>query len=88
MSPARVRAPGTAELEVRGAGFRPDLQARLTRGGVGVTGVTLVRQRFVDPTLFRVVLRLERRVSPGACELGFDDPRGGSIAPLTLTVLP
>lgn len=88
VSPARVRAPGIVELEVRGTGLRPDLQARLTRGGVGVTGVTLVRQRFVDATFFRVVLRLDRRVSLGACELGFDDPGGGSIAPLTLTVLP
>jgi hypothetical protein len=51
-------------------------------------GVTLVRQKFVDSTLFLVVLRLERDARAGAFELGFDDPRGGTIAPLTLTVRP
>ena len=86
VSPSQVRAPGTFDLEVRGSGLRPDLQARVTRGGVGVTGVTLERQRFMDSTSFRVTIRIERRVSPGACDLGFDDPRGGNIAPLRLTV--
>jgi DNA-binding beta-propeller fold protein YncE len=86
--PTEVRAPGAVELQVRGAGLRPDLQARITRAGVGMPGVTLVRQKFVDSTLFLVVLRLERRAPAGAFELGFDDPRGGSIAPLKLTVRP
>jgi hypothetical protein len=73
---------------VRGTGLRPDLQARVTRGGVGIDGVQLVRQKFVDSTLFVIVLRLERRARAGAFQLGLDDPRGGSIAPLTLTVVP
>jgi DNA-binding beta-propeller fold protein YncE len=86
VSPARVRAPGIVELEVRGVGFRPELQARLTRAGVGVLGVSLVGQRFVGPTLFKVVLRLDRQVSPGPIEVGFDDPGGGHILPLRLEV--
>jgi DNA-binding beta-propeller fold protein YncE len=87
-SRTEVRAPGVVELEVRGTGLRPDLQARVTRGGVGIDGVQLVRQKFVDSTLFVIVLRLERRARAGAFQLGLDDPRGGSIAPLTLTVVP
>ena len=86
-SPAAVRAPGTVELEVRGTGLRSDLQARVTRGGVGIPGVSLVRQKFMGPTRFLVVLRLERRASLGAFDLGFDDPRGGSIVPLTLAIV-
>ena len=86
VSPSQVRAPGTFEVEVHGTGLRPDLQARLSRGGVGIPGVTLERQKFVDSTLFRVTIRLERRVSPGACELGFDDPRGGSVVPVGFAV--
>ena len=50
--------------------------------------MTLVRQKFVDSTLFLVVLRLERGAPAGAFELGFDDPRGGTLAPLKLTVRP
>ena len=88
MSRTKVRAPGIVELEVRGAGLRPDLQARVTRAGVGMAGVTLVRQKFVDSRLFLVVLRLERRAQGGAFELGFDDPRGGSISGLIVTVSP
>jgi hypothetical protein len=86
VSPSQLRAPGTFELEVRGSGLRPDLQARVSREGVGIPGVTLERQRFVDPTRFRVTIRLERRVSPGPCDLAFDDPRGGSLGPLHFTV--
>jgi len=87
VSPSRVRGPGTFELEVRGSGLRPDLQAHVSRGGVGVSGVALGRQRFVDPTLFRITIRLERQGSPGKCDIGFDDPRGGSIPPVSLTVI-
>jgi len=87
VSRTEVRAPGIVELEVRGAGLRADLQARVTRAGVGIAGVELVRQRFLGPTLFLVVLRLERRARAGAFDLGFDDPRGGSIAPLTVTLV-
>jgi len=86
-SRTEVRAPGVVELEVRGTGLRPDLQARVTRGGVGIDGVQLVRQKFVDSTLFVIVLRLERRARAGAFQLGLDDARGGSIAPLTLTLV-
>jgi len=87
LSRGDVRAPGIVELEVRGSGLRADLQARATRAGVGIDGVQLVRQRFVDSTLFLIVLRLERRARAGAFEVGFDDPRGGHIAPLTATIV-
>jgi hypothetical protein len=38
-------------------------------------------------TRFLVVLRLERRATLGAFDLGFDDPQGSSIAPLTLAIV-
>jgi hypothetical protein len=88
VSPSQVRAPGVVELEVRGSGLRSDLQARVSRVGGGVPGVALLRQKFVDPTTFRLTIRLERRASAGPCDVGFDDPRGGSIASLRFAVSP
>ncbi|HEX9187860.1 MAG TPA: hypothetical protein VGB87_12340, partial [Vicinamibacteria bacterium] len=86
VSPSQIRAPGVVELEVKGRGLRPDLQARVSRGGVGVPGLSLVRQRFVDATTFRVTIELQRRASPGACEVSFQDARGETIGPLIVTL--
>jgi hypothetical protein len=76
VSPPLVRRPSNALVDVHGAGFRPDHQARILRGGRPAPGVTVVRQRYVSPALLQVLLKLDSEASTGAYQLVVADGTG------------
>jgi hypothetical protein len=76
VSPPVVRRPSNALVDVHGAGFRPDHQARILRGGRPAPGVTVVRQRYVSPALLQVLLKLDSEASTGAYQLVVADGAG------------
>ena len=76
VAPRSLRSPSTGILDVHGQGFRPDLQARFLKGGGPAAGLTVLRQRYVRPTLVQVVVRVDSGVRAGAYGLALADAQG------------
>jgi hypothetical protein len=87
VSPFKLRASGPALLDVHGKGLRPDHQAVLLRGKAGVAGFTVTRQRYMNPTLIMVFVRMDG-VAPGKYSLALTDPTGILTNVLRLEVTP
>jgi hypothetical protein len=86
VSPLSVKRPGTTMLDVRGTGLRPDHQARILRVKDAPTGISVVRQKFVDATLVKVLVSLDDTVNPGVYGVALSDAQGTNTNTLSFTV--
>jgi len=86
VSPLTVRRTANALLDIRGSGLRPEHKARLSRAKGPLEGLTVVRQRYVDSTLVKVLLNLEPTAPPGVYTVSLVDEAGVSTNALTFTV--
>jgi hypothetical protein len=74
-----VMARGTTNFyDLHGTGLRPELTAVLLRGRDVVSGIAVVKQVYVNPTLVRVVVRVDQSVSPGSYTLTLVDSHGSA----------
>jgi hypothetical protein len=87
LSPPKVKRPGNAIVDVRGTGLRADLVARIGSGREAAAGIEILRQRFVDPTLIQVVLRLTDVAAPGIYQLYLIDGTGTATNARALEVI-
>ncbi|MGH7361302.1 MAG: serine/threonine protein kinase [Candidatus Methylomirabilales bacterium] len=87
VSPLTVRRGGTTMLDLRGSGLRPDHQARLVKVKENTDGISVARQKYMDPTLIRVLLNLDPNVPPGAYAIALSDGGGGMTNTLPFTVV-
>jgi len=86
ISPLAVKRGITTMLDVRGTGLRSDHQARIVRVKEAVTGVSVVRQKWVDPTLIKVLVNIETGATPGAYAVALVDDQGTQTNGLNFTV--
>jgi hypothetical protein len=86
VSPLSVRRPGTTMLDVRGTGLRPDHQARILKVKESPTGISVVRRKFVDATLVKVLVSLDDTVAPGVYAVALADAQGTITNTLSFTV--
>jgi hypothetical protein len=87
VSPLSVRRGGQTMLDLRGSGLRADHQARIVKVKEATNGISVVRQKFVDGTLIKVLVNLEPNVSPGAYAVVLADGAGGMTNTLPFTVV-
>ncbi len=87
VSPLTVRRGGTTMLDLRGTGLRPDHQARIVKIKENTDGISVARQKYVDPTLIKVLLNLNPNVPPGPYAVALSDASGGMTNTLSFTVL-
>jgi hypothetical protein len=86
VSPLAVKRGITTMLDVRGTGLRSDHQARIMRVKEAVSGVSVVRQKWVDPTLIKVLVNIEASATPGLYGVALVDGGGTSTNGLNFTV--
>jgi cytoskeletal protein RodZ len=86
VSPLAVKRGITTLLDVRGTGLRSDHQARIMRVKEAVTGVSVVRQKWVDATLIKVLVNIETSATPGLYGVALVDAGGASTNGLNFTV--
>ncbi len=86
VSPLAVKRGVTTMLDVRGTGLRSDHQARIMRVKEAVSGVSVVRQKWVDPTLIKVLVNIEAGATPGLYGVALVDGGGTSTNGLNFTV--
>jgi hypothetical protein len=86
VSPLAVKRGITTMLDVRGTGLRADHQARILRVKEAVNGVSIVRQKWMDPTLIKVLVNIEAAASPGAYGVALVDGQGAQTNGLNFTV--
>jgi hypothetical protein len=86
VSPLNVKRGITTLLDVRGTGLRSDHQARIMRVKEAVTGVSVVRQKWVDATLIKVLVNIETNATPGLYGVALVDAGGTSTNGLNFTV--
>lgn len=86
VSPLAVKRGITTMLDVRGTGLRSDHQARIMRVKEAVSGVSVVRQKWVDPTLIKVLVNIEASATPGLYGVALVDGGGASTNGLNFTV--
>jgi hypothetical protein len=86
VSPLAVKRGITTMLDVRGTGLRSDHQARILRVKEAVTGVSVVRQKWVDPTLIKVLVNIDTGATPGAYAVALFDAQGTQTNGLNFTV--
>lgn len=77
VSPLSLRRPSTTLLDLRGQGLRADLLVRLTRQGGGPDpGLTITRQRLVNPGLLQVLVQVEASAATGPHLVSTVEPDG------------
>ena len=76
VSPLTVKRGGTTMLDLRGTGLRPDQQARIIKVKENTDGISIQRQKFMDPTLIKVLISLDPNVPPGAYAVALSDSAG------------
>ena len=86
VSPLAVKRGITTMLDVRGTGLRADHQARILRVKEAVNGVSIVRQKWMDPTLIKVLVNIEAGANPGAYAVALFDAQGTQTNGLSFTV--
>jgi eukaryotic-like serine/threonine-protein kinase len=87
VSPFKVRSTGQALLDVHGRGLRPDHQAVLLKGKAGVAGFVVTRQRYMNPGLVMVFVRMDG-VAPGKYTLAMADGSGTLTNQMRVEVTP
>jgi hypothetical protein len=73
-------------LDVRGTGLRPDHQAKILRVKEAPTGISVVRQKFMDATLVKVLVSFDDSVAPGVYGVALADAQGTTTNTLSFTV--
>ena len=86
LSPLALKRPTTAILDLRGIGLRPEHQARVLKIKNEPNGITIVRQKYVGPSLLQVVVKLDENVALGTYGMGVLDSRGTWSNNLSFTV--
>ena len=86
VSPLAVKRGITTMLDVRGTGLRSDHQARIMRVKEAVSGISVVRQKWVDGTLIKVLVNIETSATPGLYGVALVDAGGTSTNGLNFTV--
>jgi hypothetical protein len=76
--PVKVRRGGTALVDVRGTGLRPDLRAHVTFKGRDAPGVQVTGQKYHDAGLIKVLLKLDAEAVPGSYLLALADAQGNA----------
>ena len=72
-----MMARGTTNFyDLHGTGLRPELTAVLLKGRDVMLGVSVVRQVYVNPTLVRIVVRIDPSVAAGSYTLTLVDSHG------------
>jgi hypothetical protein len=67
-------------VDVRGTGLRPEHRAVVLRGGTPAPGFEVVRQRYRDPELLQLLLKID--APKGDYTLVVTDSRGASSNPI------
>ena len=86
VSPLQVKRGVTTILDVRGSGLRADQKAAILKIKEAPNGITVVKQKFVSPSLVQVVVKLDETAAPGAYALAMSDGAGGHSNTLSFTV--
>ena len=86
VSPLQVKRGVTTILDVRGSGLRPNQKAAILKIKEAPNGISVVKQKFVNPGLVQVVVKLDDTTAPGAYALALDDGAGGHSNTLSFTV--
>jgi hypothetical protein len=86
VSPLSVRRPGKVLLDIRGAGLRSDLRVRILPLKENPRGITVLRQKWVNPNLVTVLLELDASVAPTIYAIALEDASGGLTNPLQLHI--
>jgi hypothetical protein len=86
LSPLSVRRPGRVLLDIHGSGLRSDQHARVLPLKEAPRGITVIRQKWVGPTLVNVLLELDGTVTPAIYAIALEDASGGRTNPLNLTI--
>jgi hypothetical protein len=86
LSPPAVRRPGKVLLDLRGTGLRSDLLVRVVALREMPRGITVARQKWVSGNLMTVLLELDADVKPAVYAIALEDPTGGPLKSLELTV--
>lgn len=77
--PAKLRKGATVLVDVRGSGLRPGLQPRLAfRGREPAQGVQVVGQRFVNPTLLTLLIKIDDQAREGNYLVMLTDAQGNA----------
>jgi hypothetical protein len=72
--------------DVHGAGFQTGLSAVIMKGRDVAPGIAVTKQVVVNPTLMRVVVRVDPAAAPGTYSLMLVDSRGQATNPVSLKV--
>jgi len=86
VSPLTVKRGITTMLDVRGTGLRADHQARIVRVKEATDGVSVVRQKWIDPTMIKVLVNIDNGAAPGTYGVAVVDGRGVQTSTLSFTV--
>lgn len=86
VSPLQVKRGVTTILDVRGSGLRANQKAAILKIKEAPNGITVVKQKFVNPGLVQVVVKLEESTAPGTYALAMEDGAGGHSNTLPFTV--
>jgi hypothetical protein len=86
VSPLQVKRGATAIFDVRGTGLRADQTAMVLKIKEPPSGISVVRQKFVNDGLVQIVVKLEATTAPGAYGLAMSDANGAASNSLSFTV--
>ncbi len=77
VAPPNLRRSAQVLVDVHGVNLRSEHRVQILRAGQPAPGIAVVRQRYVDPTLLQVLLKVEADVPPGPYQMLIADGRGG-----------
>ncbi len=86
VSPLEVRRPGKVMLDLRGSGFRPDLQPRIVPLKKAPRGIAVIGQKFVNASLIKVLVELGENAETGEFAIAVEDGVGTRSEPAVFTV--
>jgi hypothetical protein len=84
--PNKLKRPSTTLLDVRGSGLRPDHKGLVLKGRDVAAGVTVINQRFVNPTLVQVMVKIDDSAAAGTYQVLLVDAQGQATSPRPLEV--
>jgi hypothetical protein len=86
VAPPMMPRGSTNFYDLHGTGMQAGLNAVIMRGRDVATGVVVTKQAIVNPSLMRVVVRVDAAVAPGAYSLILVDSRGQATNAVPLKV--
>jgi serine/threonine-protein kinase len=86
VSPPWLRRGAQGLLDLRGTSFRAEHQVSFLKVKEAPTGLTVVRQRLVSPTLIQVLVKVDERAAPGAYGMTLSDGQGQFTNTLAFSV--